>query len=209
MPSCHEWKQGLGALLLNFSTPLVFFAAFHEWGPKAAIGFAVFATSLQLASHWLYRVKPSPFFMIASGFTVLFGGVDLLIRAPQFYRFEPFAQNFVVATLLGITTLSKIPLAFEIVRALPKPLRPTMTGPDDPELTRLTWTWTLYLYLKAGGYLYLAFHVDLGDLILVKTVVGSASLVLMGLGELLYQKYRARHASTLNSPPKSHTKKHL
>ncbi len=172
-------KQGIIYFFLNLATPATFYWAFHEWGPKPAIGFAVVVSLLQALSHLIFKVRPSPIFIFASGFTVLFGGIDLWLKTPQFFRFEPFAQNFGVASFTLFATLARLPLAYELVKSLPKSIQPKLKGPDDPRLRRLTWIWIFYLYVKSGFYLYLAYRVDLGDLILFRTLLGGGSLGVM------------------------------
>ncbi len=192
-PSWEQLKQGVSYFFLNLATPVTFYWAFHEWGPKAAIGFAVGVSILQLLTHVVFRVRPSPIFIFASGFTVVFGGIDLWIKTPQFYRFEPFAQNFGVATFFLFATWAGLPLAYEVAKALPKPVQPKFRTPDDPALKRLTWIWIVYLYLKSGFYLFLAFRVDLANLILLRTLIGGGSMAVMILAvpfNLLRKKNR-------------------
>ena len=194
LPSWHQIKQGLAYFFLNLATPFTFYWTFHQWGPKAAIGFAVAVSILQALTHVIFRVRPSPLFIIASGFTCLFGGIDLWIKTPQFYRFEPFAQNLAVATFVLLATWARLPIAYEFIKALPRPLQPQLQASDAPPLKRLTWTWIVYLYLKAAFYLYLALRVDLADLILLRTLLGGGSMILMLL--LLPLNFRRKSHKT-------------
>lgn len=194
LPSWHQLKQGLIYFFLNLATPVTFYWSFHEWGPKAAIGFAVGISGLQTLTHFIFKVRPSPIFIFSSGFTFLFGGIDLWIQSPKFYRFEPFAQNLSVATLALISVGAKIPLAYEMIRALPQSIQPKSLTPQHPALGRISWAWIIYLYLKALFYFYLAFRVDLADLILLRTVVGGGSMIFMLL--LLPLNFRRKSHKT-------------
>lgn len=187
--------RGLSYTLLNFATPIVFYFAFRYLGAKAAIGYAILATFLQFLAHRLGGKSLSPFFLLSSGFVIFFGSIDLILRTPTVFRLEPFVQNFVVATSILITTMADIPLFEYFVDALPHWLRPVL----DPEmavyLRRVTWVWIGYLYVKSAVFLYLAFHVDLGTLILLRSVLGGGSLLLLILGEFAYRSYFWQRAS--------------
>lgn len=174
-------KQCLGYFFLNLATPAAFYWAFYQWGAKAAIGLAVAVSLLQTLTHLIFRVRPSPIFICATLFTVAFGGLDLLLRNPQFYRFEPFAHNLAVALFFLATLLLRLPLAYELIQDLPRWLRPKITTPGDPRLKTISWIWIFYLVFKAAVYLYLALTVDLGNLILLRTAVGGGSMAVLFL----------------------------
>ncbi len=198
--SCHEIyygvstfsglkvRKGISYVLINFAAPIVFYLAFHRLGPKPAIALAIGATGIQLGVHWVYRLSISPFFMVASGFTVSFGLIDLFIQSPRFFRLEPFAQNFLIATVLLFTYFARIPILAYFIRALPEALRPRVFNSTSRYLRKLTLIWAIYLYLKSILFLYLAFRVDLGALIVLRSVIGGGTLVLMFVGEMLYRK---------------------
>src|SRR4051794_8292594 len=86
--------------LLNFAAPIAFFVVFQLKGSKPAIALAVVSTLIQAAAHWVWKIRASPFFIVATVFTLLFGGMDLALPEPRFYRFSPALQNFTVATTL-------------------------------------------------------------------------------------------------------------
>lgn len=187
-----RWEAGRSAVsfvLVNFTTPLVFYFTFHRWGPKTAIGFAWVVTAVQLLVQWGYRIKLSPIFIVASGFTLSFGMIDLWIPSPRFFRLEPFFQNFVIATLLLISVLTQYPVLYWFISALPAGIRPDFSRPKvQVYLKKLTGVWIIYLYLKAVLFLYLAFQVDLGSLVLLRSLIGGGTLVLLFLGDIFYRK---------------------
>src|SRR4051812_25841669 len=77
LPTRIQLKKALGYVLINFATPIAFYLTFRIYGPKPAIAFGIGVTCIQLVFHRLYRIRPSPFFLLASGFTVAFGTIDL------------------------------------------------------------------------------------------------------------------------------------
>ena len=188
--SVVNFGQGVEYVLVNFATPICFYLAFRYWGAKPAIGLAVGTTTAQWIYHKAFRLKVTPFFLIGSGFTVGFGTIDLLIQSPTVFRFEPFAQNFIIATVLMLTVFRKVPTLYYFAEALPEKVRPDLVGEGSiAYLRKLTWIWIIYLYFKAFAFLYFAFNVELGNLILLRSLVGGGSLILLFLGELIYRKW--------------------
>ena len=176
-------------MFLNFATPLVFYIAYYLYGSKAAIGFAVLSIFVQSFFNGIYRLKISPFFLVASVFTVGFGSIDLMIQNPTFYRFEPFAQNFLIASLFLFTFWARFPLFNYLAESLPKKIRPNLSNRVPAYFRKLTLIWAVYLYFKAAVFFYLAFRVDLGKLILLRSLIGGGTLLIMVLGEFFYRKY--------------------
>ncbi len=183
----------LAALLVfiikNFATPIAFIWMFRVDGAKPAIALAMGVTLVVLAGYALARQKPSPFFVVASFFTVLMGGVDLLVDSPRFFKLEPAVQNFLIGTVFLGSAILRAPIAAWFATALPVSVRPEV-GEDSKEyLRKLTFVWAAYLYLKAVLFLYLAYQVDLGQLVLLRSVIGGLTLAVLLGGEIAYRKY--------------------
>ena len=179
-------------LFLNFATPLVFYFVFHWKGAKPAIGFAIGVTLVQGGAHVVYRERFSPFFILSSGLILIFGALDLLVQDPRFFRFEPAVQNFGVGSLFWVAQWKKFPVIRVFVQALPRRIQSEFLEPDEAYLRRVTWVWVGYLYLKGLFFLYLAVSVDLGALILLKSVVGTGSLLVMMGGEWIFRRVLRR-----------------
>jgi intracellular septation protein A len=174
--------------LKNFATPVAFFFVFELYGAKPAIAIAIGVTVLQLIAHGVFRLKISPFFIVASGFTVIFGTLDLLIHAPKFFKFEPFAQNLVLGIVFLVSVFTPTPIAAWFVAALPAQLRLKMSSGGASYLKKLTGAWAIYFLIKSSIFLYLAFTVNLGRLVVLRTLIGGASLALMVGGEMIYRR---------------------
>jgi intracellular septation protein A len=185
-------KQAVYYTFLNLATPIVFYLAFQLRGAKPAIAFALAVSVVQVIAHLYYRVRMTPLFIVATGFTVLFGTIDLVIHSPRFFRLEPFAQNFVVATVLWVSIFLRIPLAAWFLAGLPRKLRPDLAVLPDDYLKKLTFIWIAYLYVKSGIFLYLAYEVDLGELVILRSLIGGGTLFLMFVGEIVYRKWLRR-----------------
>ena len=152
LPNRTELRQGIEFILINFATPIAFYFTFRWRGAKPAIALAIVVTLIQLMTHGYYRIKPSPFFIIASGFTVFFGGIDLFIHTPQFFRLEPSAQNLIVGSGLFFAYFARYPIAKRFLDALPQKIRPIYIPDAEAYLRRLTLVWAFYLYFKAAFF---------------------------------------------------------
>jgi uncharacterized membrane protein len=180
-------------VLKNFAAPIGFFFVFRAHGAKPAIALALGVTGLQLLLHWVLRAGLSPFFIVASGFTILFGVIDLLIATPRFFRLEPFVQNFIMGSVFLATLFTRMPIATWFATGLPERIRPRLDSPETRRYLRnVTVVWAAYFHVKGLLFLYLAFQVDLGELVLLRTIIGGGTLVLMFLGELTYRKWIRR-----------------
>lgn len=184
-----ELFRGIQFAFLNFATPVIFYVAFEKGGAKLAIGFAILTTLIQVIAHRISRARFSPFFVLSSGFTVGFGLLDLFLASPRFFRLEPFFHNLVLASILWGSLGTRYCLMQKLVFALPARVRPERSEGFDSYLRKVTWVWIIYLYSKAFFFLYLAYQVDLGKLIILRSVVGGGSLWALILGEMAYRKF--------------------
>lgn len=172
----------------NFLVPIVFYLLFKTFGAKPAIFVSVAAALIQSIGTRMAGRILSPFFVLASGFTVAFGTLDLLLPKPWFFRFEGFAQNVILAGIFSISLLCKIPLAEKFSQALPEKFRMDPSLRSQAYLRKLTWIWSGYFFAKGVFYFYLALRVDLGQLVIWRTLVGGGSLVLLFGGEILFRR---------------------
>ncbi len=195
---------GAAYVLTNFASPIVFYLTFHKLGAKAAIGLTISVTVLQLLFHGFRKQKPTIFFIITTLFIVIFGGVDLFLSTPRFFSLEPFVQNFLIASFFLSTYLAHMPIYSRIAADLPARLRPKQVLPEK-YYRKVTLAWIVYLYTKSGLFLFLAFAVNLGELILLRSIIGGGTLLAMLLGELRYRKkYISGQHSTREHPTRQH-----
>ncbi len=176
-------------LLSSLLVPVTFYVLFRTLGSKPAIGFAVATSIGQGVITRLRKQRLSPFFLLASGSTILFGSIDLLITTPKFYRLEPGVQNLLLSLLFGVALVAHVPIAEKFAAALPGLVRPELSPQTQGYLRKVAWAWVVYFFLKGWLYVYLAFQVDLGNLVILRTVIGGPSLALMFGGEILIRKF--------------------
>ncbi len=190
--------NAISFVLLNFGAPIAFFVVFQWAGAKPAIALAVVATLVQALAHWVFSQPISPFYVVASGFTVAFGIIDLVIDNPKFFRLEPFAQNLLIGLVFLISLKTKISVLGWLVNGIPVAFRPRIGPEMSGYLRRLTLIWGIYLIAKSLVFLYLALHVNLGELILLRSVIGGGSLGLLIMGEIIYRKFFLPRRSAQN-----------
>lgn len=196
--------QAIEFFLKNFIVPVAFILTFKAAGAKAAIAVAVVATVLQiLVSRWK-RIKLSPFFIVSSAFALVSGGLDLVLSTPQYYRLEPFVQNMLIGSVLLGTVMAKLPVVEWFAAGLPERIRPQVGEVSSSRLTKnpsvdllppsyvrkLTLIWVIYFFTKGTAYLWLAFQVDLGNLVLLRSTLGPLSFGLLLGGEMAFRRWR-------------------
>jgi uncharacterized membrane protein len=183
-----QFGSAIGFIFKNFAAPVVFYVAFKLGGPKEAISFAVGVALIQVAVHLAFRWTFSPYFLLSSVFTMAFGGADLFVKAPRFFRLEPFAQNMTIALLFLGSLWTRRALVEILAESLPHSFRPVFHRDDVGYLRKLTWIWAGYFAVKAFFFLYLAFRIDLGSLYVSRVIFGNLSALLLLVGEVFYRK---------------------
>lgn len=183
-----NFKRFFEFIAKNFATPIVFYIVFQRLGVKPAIAFGVSVAGLQILAHVYFRWRLSFFFILATGLTVVFGSLDLMVSEPRFFRLEAFFQNFVLGLIFLASLGSQRPMAWRLARSLPVEFQPDFSRLGKQYFLILTQIWGGYLLIKSALFLYLAFRVDLGRLYLFRVVVGNGTAVLLILGEFWVRK---------------------
>jgi intracellular septation protein A len=190
--SVRTWRSAIEFILINFATPIAFYITFHLAGAKPAISLAIATTCIQVVIHKISKREMSPFFLLASGFTVLFGGTDLIVDSPRFYRLEPAVNSFVVGAIFLGSAFTRRPIVAWLAASVPERFRPSLQDLGIGYLRGVTLAWAVYQFAKGALYLYLAFTVDLGSLIVLRSVIGGTSIAAMILGEIAYRRFFRR-----------------
>ena len=134
------------------------------------------------------RVSGLEFGGFAEVFTVAFGTPDLFVKIPHFFKLEGFAQNLMVGLVFVGSLFTKRPLMMILADSLPPQIAHPYKGESISYLKKLTLIWGFYFMLKALLFLYLAFKVDLGQLYVLRVIIGNISAVLLFGGEIFYRK---------------------
>jgi intracellular septation protein A len=187
-------------LLLNFSTPIVFYLAFYRLGTKPAIAFAIAIACVQALFHVILKQRVSLFFVAATGFTVLFGGIDLFLQDPRVFKYAPAAENLAAGLTFLATLLMESPILVSLSFALPEELRPSFERRTPSYLRTLTGVWGAYFLVKAAVFYWLCRHENLGRLYVLRAVIGGVSGALLVGGEIVFRKLRRPRSRHLFSP---------
>ncbi|OFZ22298.1 MAG: hypothetical protein A2X94_02275 [Bdellovibrionales bacterium GWB1_55_8] len=197
----HAETRWLGFATWNILPPLAFYALFQSYGAKPAVALAIVLSVSHAVLHGTGATRNSPFFLVSSFFTVTFGTLDLIGRTPQFYRFEPFFQNMILGVAFAATVFTRVPIAAWFAEGLPAALRPNSNEMNNGYLRKVTGAWAGHFFAKAMVFLYLAFQVTLAELVVLRSLIGGSSLLIMIGGEILIRKrrrlrgFRAHHQS--------------
>jgi len=175
-------------ILKNFAAPIGFFVVFQFYGAKPAIGVALLLTFFVAAFHRLRNDPMSPFFKMGSALTLFFGSLDFLVATPRFFRLEPAASNFLLGLIFIGSLIFKVSIAEWFAAGLPEKFRPTLDSRSGSYLRKVTLVWAIYFFIKAFIFLYIALRVDLGRLVILRTLIGGMSGAILIGGEVWYRK---------------------
>jgi intracellular septation protein A len=171
----------LGAIrwvVADFGPLIMFWLLDLAFGLKPAIaGSVVFILGDSLWRWWQGR----PFtrlYLLSATLTVLFGGVDLLAVTPFMLKYEAVITNVFTGFAFVAGARGPRPMLQEMAEQ-----RQGGPFPDRLDITRFfqlfTLLWAAYFFVKAGFYLTVAALMPLPQAMIVRSVVGSASLALM------------------------------
>ena len=174
----------------NLAAPLSFFVLFRLTGPKWAIAAAALISGVQLVRDLHAGSGLKPLLLVASGFTIGFGALDLVLTSPRFFRYEPALQNAFLGLAFLVSLGMERPLIERFAQSLPERFRPEPGPVSRRYLRRLTSVWAVYFAVKATFFLHLAHTVTLDRLVVLRSIVGGLSLVAMIGGEILFRSAR-------------------
>jgi intracellular septation protein A len=170
--------RALRWVLADFGPLLMFWGLDLAFGLKPAIAGSVLFI---LADSLWRRHRRLPFtriYILTSVLTVVFGSVDLLSTTPFMLKFEAVITNAFTGLAFVAGARGPRPLIMELAEQ-----RQGSAFPDRPDITRLfqlfTLLWAGYFFVKAGIYLIVAALMPMTQAMLVRSIVGSASLALM------------------------------
>jgi intracellular septation protein A len=165
-------------VLADFGPLLAFWVLNLSFGLKPAIAGSVLFILGDSLWRWRRRRPVTRVYVLTCTLTVLFGGVDLLSATPFMLKYEAVITNAFTALAFVAGARGSRPLIMEMAEQ-----RQGSPFPDRPDVTRFfqlfTLLWALYFLLKSGFYLTVAAMMPMTQAMLVRSVVGSASLALM------------------------------
>jgi intracellular septation protein A len=167
-------------VLADFGPLLAFWILDLSFGLKPAIAGAVLFILADSLWRWHRRLPVTRVYVLASTLTVVFGGVDLLSATPFMLKYEAVITNTFTALAFVAGARGSRPLIMDLAEQ-----RRGSPFPNRPDVTRFfqlfTLFWALYFFLKSGFYLAVAAVLPMTQAMLIRSVVGSASLAVMVL----------------------------
>ena len=130
-----------------------------------------------MAEIAIYKVKKKPisiFFLYSAAITVLFGGIDLYLKESVLFKYEATISNILVGCFFASTLLGKKPIIQEFAEAQGR-ISKELSLDGQFYFKFITLIWSVYFWLKAAIYAWLASRVSIGEGFLIRTLIGSAS----------------------------------
>ena len=161
----------LGALI-------VFWGLNLTAGTKPAIAGAVLFIIGDALRRWMTGEPFSRLSIFSGILTVAFGAIDLLSDGPFMLKYEPAVSSTAMSLAFFIGARGAKSMIQEIVER-----RRGAPFIDRPDLVRffriVTCAWGGFFLLRAIGYVVLAHSLALGEVLLVRSTIGTVSLLLM------------------------------
>ncbi len=165
-------------VLADFGPLLMFWGLDLAFGLKPAIAGSVLFILADGLWRRHRRLPVTRIYILTSVLTVVFGSVDLLSATPFMLKYEAVITNAFTGLAFVAGARGPRPLIMELAEQ-----RQGSPFPDRPDITRFfrlfTLLWAGYFFVKAGFYLAIAALMPMTQAMLVRSVVGSASLALM------------------------------
>jgi uncharacterized membrane protein len=172
----------------SFGPLVVFYATLHFFGLMTAIAVTVVTTFAEVVYRLAKREKVTRLFKMSAALTLAFGAVDLLMQRSVLFRFEAVITNCLVGAYFGSSLFGPKSMIEELYEKSRSP----GDEPPPPEAASyqrgLTRVWTGYFFAKAAFYLWVTLHYTLEQAVVIRSAVGTASLVALLGGERLFRK---------------------
>jgi intracellular septation protein A len=172
-------RRVLGWVLETFGPLLAFWIALRLGGLVAAIVVGI-ATGAALVLRTVVRERRvSPFTAFVAASVAVFGVLDLRYRSGFFVKLEPALGNAATGLFFLGSVLWRRPVILEFAertagRALTRARR---------YLTAWTAVWGAYFLLRAGAYVWMAYHLSLERALWLRAVAGNLSMAALALSE--------------------------
>lgn len=164
-------------ILRDFGPLLVFYGTNHFLGFVPAIVASMVWSVADVVLVKMKKQTVSAFLKFSIAATMLFGVVDLCVRGPLLFRYEAVLSNVVTGVFFGLTLRGEKSIIQEFAerRAAAK----GTTVPINPDTVyyfrACSVAWTVYFFLKAGFYAWVAYHYDLERALGLRLVVGNVT----------------------------------
>jgi len=200
---------GLARWVVETFGPLLAFLAFeHTLGLVAAIVASSVASVALVGTQIARDRKVSPFTAFIAASVLVFGALDLRYQTGFFVKIEPALGNAATGLFFLGSVLVRRPVIIELAERTSGRKMDKVYG----YLTAWTVVWSVFFFIRASVYVWMAYSLSLDSALVVRGVVGPLSfgamfLVEMAVRRLVYGRkaFEATPASPLmtTDPPPS------
>lgn len=165
-------------VIADFGALIVFWALSLTAGTKPAIAGSILFIIGDAVRRWRKGEAFGKLSIFSSILTIGFGGIDLLSTGPFMLKYEPAVSSTAMSLAFFIGARGPRSLIQELVER-----RRGMPFADRPDLVRffqiMTLAWAGYFLLRAVAYVLVAQSMSLSQVMLVRSALGTFSLLLM------------------------------
>jgi intracellular septation protein A len=165
-------------VIAQFGTLVVFYALLYTLGLKAAIGGAIVFVILDGVRRRVQGEAFPKLYILTSLLTFVFGGIDLMAETPFMIKYEAVITSAVLAVTFAYSVRGAKPMLQTIAEEQTK-----QSFADRPDIRAffvlLTFTWVGYFVLRAITYLWLGETLPIEEVMKIRPIIGSASLLVM------------------------------
>lgn len=139
-------------LFFDLLPVLLFFVAYKVAGIYVATGVLIVGVLAQTVVSWVRHRKVSPMMLTSAVLVLIFGGLTLLVRDPDFIKWKPTIVNWLFAGAFLASQFMRGPTVVQRIMGEQLTL-------DPPSLwTRLNAMWIAYFIVVGALNLYVAFN---------------------------------------------------
>ena len=122
--------------------------------------------------------RPQLPFLISAGIVIVFGSIDFFLQDAFLFKFEASLGNTLLGLFFAGTLFRRKTIIQEFAEA--KTALPATLSDDDQFYFRvLTIVWSFYFFGKSLVYLWIATQFGMEKGLIVRTVIGNASFVVL------------------------------
>ena len=170
-------KKLLSALkyaVTNFGPLIFFYLANHFWGLKPAILVSLAFSLAEMVFKLARKEEITAFFKFCAVITLVFGCMDLYLKGPVFFKYEPAVTNIATGAFFALSLRDGSSVIQDFAR------QQIGDRPVTPDLAWyfhiLTWVWVAYFLLKAAFYAWVGARCSIERAMIVRGIVGNATL---------------------------------
>jgi intracellular septation protein A len=158
----------------NFGPILVFYIANYFFGLKIAVVASIIWTVGEIIFSIIRKQPLSLFFKFSALITIIFGLIDLYLQQTLLFRFEAALSNIMIGIFFALSLWGEKPIIREFAEAQGR-ISSHLNSEDDYYFKFLTVIWSIYMFVKAGFYFWVATAYSLAEGLAIRATFGNAT----------------------------------